>query len=73
VPSRNRRDLLAALIALSEDLSLLFRGPGAAPTGSGQHFPPDFPPDFPPGSNALSEAPPTAPRSGGRALPLLRQ
>ena len=33
VPPRNRRHLLAALIALGDDLSLLLRGPRAAPTG----------------------------------------
>ena len=40
VPPRNRRHLLAALIALGEDPRLLLRGPGAAPTGPGKHFQP---------------------------------
>src|SRR3984957_6077059 len=36
--SGNRADRRTGLVALSNDLRLLFRGPAPAPTGTGEHF-----------------------------------
>jgi hypothetical protein len=43
MPSGNRADRRTGLVALSNDLRLLFRGPAPAPTGTGEHFQVRFP------------------------------